>query len=146
MKRKSKAHVSLRKKLAAALRHMKIEVDGKLVDAIPYDDAKKMTDKHVISLFHFDHGIHETIDGPTEHWNLTPRFIADHRRKTAKIDHPQIDKTKRVMAKQAEFRARVLAKTDPEAELPTAKPKAKIKSRGFQKRPEGHKHQWGRKP
>ena len=143
MARKPKAHISLREKLAAALSHMMVDVDGKLERAIPYDDAKRMTADEVLSIFQFDHGIHEAIDGPTKHWNLTPRFILPHRAKTHEIDRPQIRKTDRISKKQEAFRQSVLAKTDPEVEAPATKRGPKLKSRGFQKKPEGHKHKWG---
>ena len=145
MARKPKAHISLREKLAAALSHMMVEVDGKLERAIPYDDAKRMTADEVLSVFQFDHGIHEAIDGPTEHWNLTPRFILPHRTKTHEVDRPQIRKTDRIEEDAAEFRRKMLAKSGQETEptVSTTKPKTKIKSRGFQKPPEGHKHKWG---
>jgi hypothetical protein len=110
MARKPKAHISMREKLASALAHMMVEVDGKLERAIPYDDAKRMTSQEVCSLFQFDHGIHEAIDGPTEHWNLTPRLIAEHRRKTAKVDRPRIAKTGRNEEAHEAFRLKMLAK------------------------------------
>lgn len=147
MARKPKASMSLRKKLAAALRHMMVEVDGKLELAIPYDDAKRMTTDELLSLFQFDHGIHEAIDGPTEHWNLTPRFIMEHRRKTHEIDRPQIRKTDRIEEDAAEFRRKMLAKSGQtpadEVEVSTTRTGPKLRSRGFQRLPEGHKHQWG---
>lgn len=125
----TKAH--LREKLAAVLRDLMVEVDGKLVRAIPYEDAKKMTADQVISLFQFDHGIHHAIDGEHIHWNYTARMIAEHRIKTSKIDRPQIDKTKRIVEEQDAFRARMLAKSTGEQSRP-ATPKAKLQSRGFQ--------------
>lgn len=147
MARKSKAHISLREKLAAALSHMMVEVDGKLERAIPYDDAKRMTADEVLSVFQFDHGIHEAIDGPTEHWNLTPRFILQHRKKTHAIDKPQIRKTDRIEEKAAEFRRKMLAKSGQtpadDVEVSTTRTGPKLRSRGFPKPPEGHKHRWG---
>lgn len=149
MSRKPKAHISMLEKLASALAHMMIEVDGKLERAIPYDDAKRMTSQEVCSLFQFDHGIHEAIDGPTEHWNLTPRLIAEHRRKTAKVDRPQISKTDRIEGDHEAFRRKMLAKAGqsdaPHVAENSTKPKRKIRSRGFVKRPEGHKYKWGKR-
>ncbi len=139
--RKKKAHISLREKLASALAHMMVEVDGKLERAIPHQDAAKMTSDEVISLFHFDHNVYEAIGGETTHHNLTPRFIADHRRKTAKIDLPAIRKSDRVESAHEAFRSRVLAKTTDDVAVvePAARPKSKLRSRGFQKAPPGHK-------
>ena len=144
--RSKKAHISLREKLASALAHMMVEVDGKLERAIPYEDAKRMTADEVCSLFHFDHGIYETIGGPTEHWNLTPRMIAEHRRKTATTDIPAIRKSDRIEAAQAEYRSRILAKSslDEGVEKTAPKPKSRLRSRPFQKPPPGHSR-WGKK-
>lgn len=147
MSRKQKAHISLRKKLASALRCLKVEVDGKLVDAIEYEKAKTMTDAEVIALFHFDHGIHEAIDGETAHWNLTPRMVAEHRKKTAEIDIPQIAKTKRIRKSHAEFQRKILAKAGQSVEnefgkIPNYGTNV-LKSRPFPKRPDGQKHNWG---
>src|SRR5689334_2961452 len=61
--------------------------------------------------FEFDHyPIRAEAGGPELPWNLTPRLIRAHRRKTAKRDVPQIAKIKRVQAAEADFRARLLAK------------------------------------
>lgn len=140
--RKKKAHISLREKLASALAHMMVDVDGKLERAIPHEDAERMTADEVCSLFHFDHNVYETIGGETKHYNLTPRFIADHRRKTAKIDLPAIRKSDRVESAHAAFRSRILAKSsvaDDSSETVASKPRQALRSRGFKKAPPGHK-------
>jgi len=132
-KRPGETKAQLREKLAAVLRDLMVEVDGKLVRAIPYAHAKQMSADQIISLYHFDHGIHHAIGGDAVHWNLTARLIKEHRTKTSEVDRPQIDKTKRIVEKQEAFRDRILAKTevstDPDK---NPKPTAKIKSRGFQ--------------
>ena len=128
--RPAETKAQLSEKLAAVLRDLMVEVDGKLVRAIPYEDAKGMTCDEIIEKFDFDHGIHHAIDGPHEHWNYTARMRASHRVKSAKIDIPQIAKTKRITAKEEAFRARLLAKATGEPVAPQ-RPKAKIKSRGF---------------
>jgi hypothetical protein len=111
---------------------------------IPREHAKNMTAEQVRSLVQFDHVVHHAIGGEHVHHNLTPRQILDHREKTHTIDRPQIRKTDRIGDKEAAFQARVLAKSGQEAPAaPKTKPKVKIKSRGFQKPPEGHKHKWG---
>lgn len=135
--RRKKAHISLREKLASALAHMMVEVDGKLERAIPYDDAKKMTAEELCSLFHFDHNVYEGIGGATVHWNLTPRFIAEHRRKTAKTDIPAIRKSARVAADHEAFRNRMLTKGTAENIPPGQGQKAR--SRSFPEAPPGHK-------
>lgn len=130
--RRKKAHIPLREKLAAALAHMLVEVDGKLQRAIPYEDARRMTADEVVSLFNFDHGIYEAIGGPTAHWNLTPRFIAEHRRKTAKIDRPAIAKSDRLSAAEQAFRAKLLRKTEIVEEAPQPqRPRSRLKGRPF---------------
>lgn len=133
-KRPGETKAQLREKLAAVLRDLMVEVDGKLVRAIPYEHAKQMSADQVISLFHFDHGIHHTIGGSAAHWNLTARFIKEHRAKTSEVDRPRIDKTKRIVEGQEAFRARMLAKTGVpiDASKNPAKSKAKLESRGFQ--------------
>lgn len=113
---------------------------------IPYEHSKLLTAQDIRSLVEFDHGIHNAIGGSHQHWNLTMRTILDHRKKTHKVDRPQIRKTDRITAEQKAFQARMLAKGG-KKEAPTlpAKPKAKIKSRSFQKRPEGMKYNWGKR-
>ena len=69
---------------------------------IPYDDAKQMTAAQIRSLYHFDHNIAHADDGPDVFWNLTPRLIAPHQRKTREIDVPRIAKGKRLRLTQAE--------------------------------------------
>lgn len=135
MSGRKKDRIPIKEKLAAALAHTMVEVDGKLVRAISYDDAKELSSEQILSLFQFDHGVHESIDGPTVHWNLTPRFIAEHRRKSNKIDIPQIAKTKRISAEQEAFRRRMLEKSGPalEPEVEKNKPSRKIQSRPFPK-------------
>jgi hypothetical protein len=95
----------------------------------------------------FDHGIHHAIGGDAKHWNFTPRRILAHREKTHKVDRPQISKTDRITESQAEFQRKMLAKSGREEAEPETKPKpkGKIQSRGFQKRPDGMKYNWGGK-
>ena len=136
MKRKN---LTLKTRLAAALLQMRRPDDhGKLVLVISFDEAKTMTDDEIIARFHFDHDpIPHAQGGPDEPWNLTPLPVADHRDKTAKIDVPQIAKTKRITRKQEEFRQRMLAKKQ-------GKPRAKgrIPSRPFQGRRGKDRPEW----
>jgi hypothetical protein len=62
-----------------------------------YDDAKKMTEDQLLSLFHFDHNIlHETGDPDVDKfWNLAPMLIMAHREKT-KQDAKVIAKGRRI--------------------------------------------------
>lgn len=79
---------------------------------IPHMHAKGMTAEHVISLVQFHHIEYHATDGSDEHWNLDPMLIAPHRKRTAEIDVPQIAKTKRITAKQEEFRRTMLTPRD----------------------------------
>ena len=76
--------------------------------------------------------------------NLTVRKVAEHKHKTDTKDIPQIAKSRRIAKKQEAFRANLLAvKTGADLPVaPTPRPKAQIKSRGFQKPPAGSKHDW----
>lgn len=132
---KSRKHISLKTKLAAALRCMMVEQDGKLVPAISYEDAKGMTEDQVLTLFNFDHGIHHVISQNDEHWNLTPRFIAEHRAKTATVDRPMIAKSARLTEAHIEFQRRMLSKTGQADEGPQGKPKSRFPTRKMQSRP-----------
>lgn len=85
----------------------------------------------------------EQYNHPT---NLTIRLVPDHLQKTRKKDIPAIAKSDRVTSAQQEFQKRILAKAgapvEPETPSKTRWPKGKIRSRGFQKRPAGTKHDW----
>lgn len=105
-----RAHIPLKQQLAAALRDMAVEEDGKLVRAIPYEVAKQMTADQIISLFNCDHGILHALKRIDEHWNLTFRFIPAHRLKTAKQDVPALAKGDRIAEEHEAFRRRMLAK------------------------------------
>lgn len=79
--------------------------------------------------------------------NLTLRLIKDHREKTAKRDVPAIYKSDRIAEDHAAFQNRILAKSDQSHTQSVKKSVTdavtKIKSRPFQKAPEGH--QWFQK-
>lgn len=109
---RKRGHISLKEKLAAALAQMlRDDGAGKLVPVIPWDDAKQMTADQVLSLWAWDHYPRRHVDGgPDVHWNLVPRFIGEHREKTAKIDIPEIAKGDRIRDRLAEFNARMAAK------------------------------------
>lgn len=98
----SRAHISLKTKLASALCQMlRFDEDTRtFVPIIPYEDAKLLSDDQVLSLFQWDHWpIRKEAGGSDEHHNLRPMLIADHRKKTSEIDQPQIAKTKRIQAR-----------------------------------------------
>ena len=128
----SRRKLTFKIKLASALLQMVRYDDdeAEFVRIIPYEDAKLMTADQIISLFNFDHyPILFVNGGPDEPWNLVPRMIAAHRRKTARTDRPAIAKAVRIDKDTAEFRARLLAKDRGER----APQRSSIKSRGFDK-------------
>ena len=117
----SRDHIPLKVKLAAALL--------KLGD-IPYSDARQMSADQICALYNFDHDPIRVADGGvSEPWNLTPRLIKEHRTKTAKIDVPQIAKSRRLRDNLAAFNERIAAKSAGR-ELPKS---PKLQSRGFNK-------------
>lgn len=114
-------YISLEKQLAAALL---------VIGDIAHEHAKKMSAREIISLFNLDHfPIPKADEGPDEPWNLTFRFIGEHRLKTRKIDIPQIAKNKRLSAKQLEFRRKILSKGEP-----VERPRSRWPSLPFPKR------------
>jgi hypothetical protein len=128
-------HISLKTKLAAAICCLL---------KIPHEHAEAMHEEHVLSLVDWDHyPIPKAHGGPDAHFNLVPRPKLEHRLKTAKIDVPQIAKTKRIEADNIRHQAIIAAKAgiannDLGAVLdglaPVAKkqwPKQKIASRPF---------------
>jgi len=124
----SKSHIPLKVKLAAALLTMKRpNEDGVLVYVIGYEQSKNMTADQIIAHFHFDHyPIREADGGPTEPWNITPRPVAEHREKTAKIDIPQLAKQKRLRGETRNGpKKKIAARVDP---WPKGR---KLQSRGF---------------
>lgn len=93
-------------KLAAALLQIK---DAQSKPLIPWEHAKQMSAEQINSLFQWDHyPIRHEAGGPSEPWNLVPRFIPVHRIKTATVDQPEIAKIKRISKAEEEFRQRML--------------------------------------
>lgn len=121
---------SLTVKLAAALLTLRHEVDGALVPIFTFEEAQQLTAEQIISLFQFDHyPIRHDDGGPLEPWNLVPKLIMAHRKKTAIIDIPQMRKADRLNKSQREFQARMLTPRD---ERPAKT--SRWQSRPFQKR------------
>ena len=97
-------HVSLKTKLAAALLEVDRYQNGSL--CIPFEHSKAMSVDQICSLWVFDHWPLRKADGGTDHpSNLTPRLIAAHREKTAKVDVPEMAKSKRIRREEEEHRA-----------------------------------------
>lgn len=134
-------HISLTVKLAAALLMLRDE-NGELL--IPHEHAKLMSADQIISLYQFDHyPIRKDDDGPDEPWNLEPKGIMRHRKKTAEIDVPQMAKADRLQGNATLHAAAMASKRGDYAgaaqilaTAPKPKFKRKIASRGFQ---QGHR-------
>lgn len=90
--------ISLKTKLCAALCQMlRPDETGKLVPIIPHEDALRLSEDQILSLFQWDHyPIRKEAGGADAHYNLQPLLIVEHRTKTATVDQPQIAKIKRV--------------------------------------------------
>lgn len=101
-----RAHIGLKTKLASALCQMLMpDENGNLVPVIRYEDSKLMTEDQVLSVFGWDHyPIRKADGGPDVHWNLTPRPILGHRRKTAQKDIPEMAKADRIKGRAAGMR------------------------------------------
>lgn len=112
--RKRKDHIPAREKLAAALLMcMGPDETGRLVRLIPHHEAVQLTAEQIISLFQFDHDpVREEDRGPAEAWNLTPRLIVPHRRKTAR-EATQRAKDRSIGRSNAAHAARMAAKLMP---------------------------------
>lgn len=117
-------------KLAATLLTLRHEVDGELVPIFSFEEAKALSAEQIISLFEYDHyPIRHDDGGPVEPWNLVPRLIQAHRKKTATIDIPQMRKADRINAAHEAHLTRV---SIPRSERPAKK--SRWGSRPFQKR------------
>jgi hypothetical protein len=96
MTRKRK-HISTATKLATALLAL---------GDIPYEDAKSMTTRQIITFYSFDHyPILHAHGGPDEPWNLRPMLRAEHREKS-RSDTSTVAKVKRLASQEASSRAR----------------------------------------
>lgn len=94
--------IPIKIQLAAALLQL---VDEKGDRLIPHRDAELMTSGQIVSLFELDHYPRRVADGGTdEPHNLTWRLRAEHKRKTATIDQPQIAKQRRIRAREQKHR------------------------------------------
>lgn len=126
-------HIGLKTKLAAALLELVRwdEERGQLAPIIPYEDAKNMSEDHILSLFEWDHWpIRKEAGGPDEPWNLKPRPILEHRAKTAKEDAPAIAKQKRIWARLREHQDHLDGKPKAPSRWPQGR---KIQNRPFSK-------------
>lgn len=116
---------------------------------ISREEAAGMTPAEIVATFkkriEVEHIVPFAITRNNHPSNLQFMAPDEHAPKT-KVDVREIAKTKRVEKKQAEFRRKLIAKTGAECvEETSPKHKSKLRSRGFQKRPEGHKYNWGKR-
>lgn len=130
----TRKHIPLKVQLAAALLQL---VDAKGERLIPYAHSKMMTATQIVSLFELDHFPFRVADGGTsDPWNLTWRLRAEHKRKTATIDQPELGKQRRIRTKMQEHQEALYRKTHREVMsmiVHSRKIKQKIPSRAFSK-------------
>lgn len=123
---------------------------------IPYDYLTGMTVEQILDLVEWDHdpvpvAVALSLGWTPERYNhpanICPRLRHDHWTKTANEDIPKIRKSDRIETAHKAFVARILAKTQDadDGEPQAQRPKRKMVSRGFQKRPHGHKYAWSKK-
>lgn len=115
-----RGYISLKTKLAAAICAL----------YLTHDEAKALSEDQVLSLVAWDHDpIPHAQGGEDSHFNLIPRLIPAHRKKTAKQDVPQIAKTRRISAAHEEFRRRMLLPRDERPARPSRWPSRKFQDR-----------------
>lgn len=126
---------NLSEKLASALLTIcRPDESGVLRPVIDREEAKTMTVKQILARFEYDHGVLHALDGSDHPTNLTPRPVAEHRKKSSK-DTKIVAKVRRIAPAHEDFRRRMLAKSGQGEEHMTDERKKrgpKLKSRGFQ--------------
>lgn len=130
---------------------LKVKLQALLIHGAVYDcDGIQITDLNLIEWDHcpplmqreYNAFNGDTIPPANDPAYIIPRFCGTHKAKTARKDIPEISKTKRLADEQYAFRARILAKNDPESDFKgsmsglerSQRPKRKIPSRPFAKR------------
>jgi hypothetical protein len=135
MKADKRRPLSRTERFAAVILDLKTGTGKPIIDR---QAAKTMTAKEIVEEFERrtqdEHIVPHAIGGPTHPSNMQIIVAEDHAPKT-KIDVREIAKTKRIMKKEEEFRARILAKSgQAEPEPKPQKFKKKWPSRPFPKR------------
>lgn len=116
---------------------------------LPHETAKQLTPDEILSRIQIDHypvpfAIARDLGWAPDQYNhpsnLQPILPADHDKKSAKVDTPQIAKSKRVAAKHQETLARMASRMNAPAETeasdtpaPSRPEGRKLQSRGFAK-------------
>lgn len=130
MGKRARGYISFKTKLVAALCQMRHEVDGKWELILTHDEAKALSEDQILSIFHWDHDpIPHAEGGEDTHYNLTPKLIPGHKKKTATVDVPGIAKRKRVATGHIEHTRTMLTPRDQREPK-----KSKWASRPFPKR------------
>jgi hypothetical protein len=126
-----RAHIGLKTRLASALCQMlRPNERGVLVPVISFEQAQRMTEDEILAAFHFDHyPVPHSQGGSDHHSNIMPVPTREHQVKTAKIDIPQIAKTKRLARAASEHVAALAAKAAGAPRPAAKKPKQKIQQR-----------------
>lgn len=101
--------------------------------------------KAIIAFVQYDHGVPHAFTADDRPQNLEPMRKADHAAKTAKLDVPRIAKAKRIAKAEAEFRRRVLAKSDPDQTITESDTKKRKWPSRPLRNPKGVKYQWGKR-
>ena len=124
---RNRKHINLKTKLAAAL---SLNLPQDVLDEAR---RRKLPAEAILAVFDFDHIQLHSLGGSDEWWNLQPLLRAEHRLKS-RGDTTIAAKVKRVSRKELEHKQKMQSKLLP---APTTKerPKQKIASRGFQKKP-----------
>lgn len=121
-------HIPLKVKLESVLIHGPIfDSDGERVceiEALDFDHQPPLMQRV------WNEKAQDTEPPANDPRYLVPMARADHRKKTAKKDIPQIAKTKRLANDQEEFVRKILSRQCGKKRKATGK----IRSRGFQKR------------
>jgi hypothetical protein len=115
-------HMPLRVKLAAALHALGLDPDD-----VDFDHAPPLMQRE------WDPNACDTIPPANEPSAIVPRARGEHKAKTAKVDVPQIAKTKRLSKTQKAFRSAMLSKGEAAPESAPAKKKRKLQGRPFEK-------------
>lgn len=131
MTKRKREYIPSPTKIASALLAAVHEVDGKLVPIIPREIAANLSAGEIISMVDWNHIVPHAIGGSDHPSNLEPMLRPEHRRRTAKIDVPQIAKTKRIARKHEAHGNTILAKISLEDRVAKddTKPKRKWQQR-----------------
>ena len=120
MKQK-RARLPTATQIAAAVLSVVREIDGKLVPIIPREIAVNLSAGEILAMVDWHHIVPHAIGGSDHPSNIEPILRPEHKARTAKIDVPQIAKTKRIAKAEQDFRVRLSAKTGRTGDAPTRK-------------------------